>query len=68
MMKKQIKTKGKRLGFIAGVLLGVNNKGKRFKNTYHLSSEFKTSTQHIGVNFSNKIRKVFRSRWLKFNK
>jgi hypothetical protein len=27
--------------------------------------EFKTSTQHLGVRFTEKIRQVFRFRWLK---
>jgi hypothetical protein len=27
--------------------------------------EFKTSTQHIGVSFTDKIRRVFRFRWVK---
>ncbi|MFA5252108.1 MAG: hypothetical protein WC454_05950 [Phycisphaerae bacterium] len=27
--------------------------------------EFKTSTQHLGVRFTEKIRQVFRFRWLR---
>jgi hypothetical protein len=28
-------------------------------------ADFKTSTQHLGISFSEKIRDVFRFRWLK---
>jgi hypothetical protein len=27
--------------------------------------EFETSTQHLGVRFTEKIRKIFRFRWIK---
>jgi hypothetical protein len=27
--------------------------------------EFKTSTQHLGVRFTEKIRQVFRFRWIR---
>lgn len=53
------------LGFLAGVLLSVFGKSRAeptaedFKRT-----EFKASTQHMGVRFAEKIRNVFRFRWL----
>jgi len=54
------------LGFIAGGLLLIF--GKRavrpteddFKQT-----EFKTSTQRLGIRFTEKIRRVFRTKWLR---
>jgi len=53
------------LGFLAGVLLSIFGKSRAkptaedFKRT-----EFKTSTQRMGVRFTEKIRDVFRFRWL----
>ena len=54
------------LGFIAGWVLSLFGKSSRkpvaddFKR-----ADFKTSTQHLGIRFSDKIRDVFRFRWLK---
>jgi hypothetical protein len=54
------------LGFLAGWVLSLFGKSSRkpvaedFKR-----ADFKTSTQHLGIRFSEKIRDVFRFRWLK---
>ena len=54
------------LGFLAGWVLSLFGKSPRnpvdddFKR-----ADFKTSTQHLGIRFSEKIRDVFRFRWLK---
>jgi hypothetical protein len=54
------------LGFIAGGLLSLFGKSLPKTGTEDLKrADFKTSTQHLGVRFSEKIRDVFRFRWLK---
>jgi len=54
------------LGFIAGGLLSLFGKSLPKIGTEDLKrADFKTSTQHLGVRFSEKIRNVFRFRWLK---
>ena len=68
MIRKRFNTKGRKLGFIASVLLGIQSKRKKLKIDDRLHGEFNTSTQQIGVNFSSKIRKVFRAKWLKYSK
>ena len=54
------------LGLIAGGVLSVFAKS-RIKPTREdfRRMEFKTSTQRIGVSFTEKIRQVFRFRWVK---
>jgi len=49
------------LGLLAGWLLTLFAKSPRDLKR----ADFKTSTQHLGVRFSEKIRDVFRFRWLK---
>jgi len=54
------------LGLIAGWLLSLFGKSPRKSVVDDLKrADFKTSTQHMGVRFSEKIRDVFRFRWLK---
>ena len=54
------------LGFVAGWLLSLFGKSPRkFVVDDLKQADFKTSTQHLGVRFSEKIRNVFRFRWLK---
>jgi hypothetical protein len=54
------------LGWLAGLLLSLRGKStlktgpEDFKK-----ADFKTSTQHLGVRFTERIRDVFRFRWLK---
>jgi len=54
------------LGLLAGRILSIFGKS-RIKPTQEdfRQMEFKTSTQHIGVSFTDKIRRVFRFRWVK---
>jgi len=54
------------LGFLAAVLLSAFGKSlpKAGPGDLH-KAEFKTSVQQIGIRFSEKIRSVFRFRWLK---
>jgi len=54
------------IGLIAGWLLSLFGKSPRKHVVDDLRrADFKTSTQHLGVRFSEKIRDVFRFRWLK---
>jgi len=54
------------LGLFAGGLLSIFGREPAKHNTHALRQmDFKTSTQHLGVRFTEKIRQVFRFRWLK---
>jgi hypothetical protein len=54
------------IGLLAGWLLSLFGKSPRKPVVDDLKrADFKTSTQHLGVRFSRKIRDVFRFRWLK---
>jgi hypothetical protein len=54
------------LGFLAGWVLSLFGKSSRKPVADDLKrADFKTSTQHLGIRFSEKIRDVFRFRWLK---
>ncbi|MBC8378185.1 MAG: hypothetical protein H8E62_03335 [Planctomycetes bacterium] len=57
-------SKQHRLGFLAGVLLGRGRKSKLTDDQLH-QKEFKSSTQKIGIRFSERIRNTFRTCWLK---
>ena len=61
--------KGSLLGFLTGFLLAIF--GGKSKKAGDIAvenlkrSEFKTSTQAFGMRFTDKIRGVFRRRWLR---
>jgi len=58
--------KGSALGFWAGELLSIFGKSPTKPNTTDLQRiEFKTSTQRLGLRFTERIRQVFRLKWLK---
>lgn len=53
-------------GSIAGTILSLFGKSPTKPTVEDLEqAEFKTSTQRLGVRFTNKIRGVFRFKWLK---
>jgi len=57
---------GSLLGFFAGALLSIFGKSPPKPTAGDLKqTEFKTSTQRLGVRFTEKIRDVFRFRWLR---
>ncbi|MHC4157963.1 MAG: hypothetical protein ACYSSO_02685 [Planctomycetota bacterium] len=57
---------GSILGFFAGGLLSIFGKSPAKPTADDLKqTEFKTSTQRLGVRFTERIREVFRFRWLK---
>lgn len=54
------------LGFLAGVLLSIFGKSPAKSTVDDLQrAEFKTSTQRLGIRFTERIRDVFRFRWLR---
>ena len=54
------------LGFIAGILTSVFGAGPAKPAAKDLKdAEFSTSTQRLGVRFTERIRDVFRFKWLK---
>jgi hypothetical protein len=54
------------IGTIAGCLLSVFGKAPPGATSDDLSrAEFKTSTQRMGVSFGERIRNVFRFKWIK---
>ena len=54
------------LGLIVGWVLSLFGKSLSTISADDLKrADFKTSTRHLGVRFSEKIRNVFRFRWLK---
>jgi len=53
-------------GFLAAGLVALFDKSPAKPTAEDLSRmEFKTSTQRLGVRFTEKIRDVFRFRWIK---
>lgn len=53
-------------GFLAGLILRVFGKSPAEVGPEDLKrAEFKTSTQRLGVRISERIRNVYRKRWLK---
>jgi len=56
------------LGLLAAGLLSVFGKSPAKPIADDLNQmEFKTSTQRLGIRFSERIREVFRFRWLRRN-
>jgi len=54
------------LGWLAGVIMSFVGKSVHRPTGEDLKrAEFKTSTQRLGIRFTEKIRDVFRFRWLR---
>ena len=54
------------MAFIAGLFLSIFAKSPPSPTAADLQqAEFKTSTQRLGIRFTEKIRDVFRFKWLK---
>jgi len=62
-----VRTKiGSALGFLAGGLLSIFGKSPPKPTTADLQhADFKASTQRLGIRFTERIRNVFRFRWLR---
>ena len=57
--------KSKILGSIGGRILLLFGRKQKTSDSEAIKSDFKTSTQKMGISFSDKIRNVFRHRWIK---
>jgi len=54
------------LGLLAGGLLSIFGKSTTKPTAEDFKkAEFKTSTQRLGISFNERIRRVFRFKWLK---
>ncbi len=54
------------LSLLAGLFLSIFGKSPARPTTADLQrAEFKTSTQRLGIRFTERIRDVFRLRWLR---
>jgi len=56
---------GSWLGLMAGVASTLFGKSVKPTSNDLRRADFKTSTQRMGVRFTEKMRNVFRSKWLK---
>ena len=57
---------GSVLGFFASGLLSIFGKSPRKPTVTDLKqAEFKTSSQSLGIRFTERIREVFRFKWIK---
>ena len=65
-MKQKEVTKQKRLGFGAGLLMSVlGRKPKAYSDAQLHKNDFHPNTQKMGLRFSERLRKVWRPRWLR---
>ena len=54
------------LGFLGGIFLSLKTRSKTESNTEDLKQmEFRTSTQKLGLRFTERIRDVFRFKWIR---
>ncbi|MHC4236909.1 MAG: hypothetical protein ACYSSM_01385 [Planctomycetota bacterium] len=58
--------KSRRLGFGAGLLMRVFSRKPRSHSAAELyKQDFHPNTQKMGLRFTERLRKVFRSQWLR---
>ena len=55
----------RQMGSLAGWMLRLFAKNPKSGDKNPQKAEFKTSTQRMGLRFSEKIRDTFRNKWLK---
>jgi hypothetical protein len=60
-----VKSKKSFVSFIAWILSFFSVRHIRTSNEDLKKAEFKTSTQRLGIRFSEKFRDVFRFKWLR---
>jgi len=66
MAKKTTAKINSLLGLLAGGLLSLFGKSPTRPTENDLKrAEFKTSTQRLGIRFTERIRRIFRFRWLR---
>lgn len=61
------KNRNSTLGFFVGSVLGLLGKPSKISARELKKHEFKNSTRRLGVSFTDRVRNVFRNRWLKKN-
>jgi hypothetical protein len=64
-MRPEQKKVGSILGLVAGVVSAFSGRSRKPTSDDLSRADFKASTQRIGVRFTDRIRNVFRNRWLK---
>jgi len=64
-MKSKGKNTGSKLGLIAGFVSTLFGKSLKTSIDDVKRADFGTSSQRVGVRFTDRIRNVFRNRWLK---
>jgi len=64
-MNRSRKTKGSFLGSIAGVILNLFTRSKKLSASDLKKANFPHSTQKTGIRFNEKVRDIFRPKWLK---
>jgi len=57
-------TSGGHYGFLAGILLNMFGRKRRITSADLHKADFPTSTQRMGLRFTDKLRDAFRTRWL----
>jgi hypothetical protein len=56
------------LGWIAGLFLIFSKSKKKITTDELQKADYKISTQSLGISFTERIRDVFRFRWLRKNR
>ena len=65
-MKQKVSPKQRKLGFGAGLLLSVFGRKPKSDSVAELyEKDFHPNTQKMGLRFTERMRKVFRLRWLR---
>jgi len=57
--------KNKFFGFLTGALLYFLGKNPEFSEKNLKSADFPSSTQRMGIGFNERVRGIFRFKWLK---
>jgi hypothetical protein len=65
-MKQSTSTKQKRLGWGVGMLMGLLGRKPKPRSDAELyNNDFHPNTQKMGLRFTDRMRNVFRLRWLR---
>jgi hypothetical protein len=65
-MKRKNEIKQHRLGWGAGLIVGLfGRKPRSLSDTELYKNDFHPNTRNMGLRFSDRLRKVFRLRWLR---
>jgi hypothetical protein len=56
---------GRQSGFLAGVVLNIFGRKRKITPADLHRADFPTSTQRMGLRFTERLRDVFRGRWLR---